>query len=622
MKFSTSSYLVGAVAAASFSTCSQGAAEAFAPSSHDLSSLHSTRNSHRSTRSVSARKLAENNFISGRQNENPLSSSATMPTIFEPHIVILGGGFGGINTALSLPSLPWANNDDCIIRPKITLIDKSERFVFLPLLYELCVEDASLEEVAPTFASLLEGSGTSRDGGNNERGGLSLLPRGLPVLTDLMRSFQTLSSRNDEELGKDKEKQVEIEEVTFVRGQVEGIDVNNQQVVVSTLGERKEGEINTIDYDALVISTGGEISLDAIPGASKYALPFYTVDQCFELKRRLSLFDNYLDEKMKKATDASKESVVVVGGGYSGVELALNLVDRLNASSQSKDVEVTLVHRGKQVLQYATEHNRKSGLDRLKGAGVNVMTSTSVEEVLPWEGEDRISGSLTSNALNKKKCIVKLSSSTETETNEKGETFSIPATLLLWTAGATPTSEKNTGIRNSILPRDVMGRILTSPTLNVKEHPNIFAIGDCSRPKKVPYAATAQVAMQQATVASWNVYATLTNKYIPTSSNHPNPVELLPFNFINLGEMMTLGSNDATISSLNGLVEIGGPAASWLRRWIYAVRMPTARQGLTAALDGTGRKMARSLVDRGLNRKYDSSTVGETKRRGKPVDWK
>jgi NADH dehydrogenase len=162
------------------------------------------------------------------------------------------------------------------------------------------------------------------------------------------------------------------------------------------------------------------------------------------------------------------------------------------------------------------------------------------------------------------------------------------------------------GIRNSILPRDAMGRILTSSTLNVPEYPNIFAIGDCSRPRKVPYPGTAQVAMQQATVASWNVFATLTtnNRRIGGGDDERGIPKLLPFNFISLGEMMTLGSEDATISTLGGNVELSGPVASWLRRLIYAVRMPTPRQALTAAVDGTGRKLARGA------------------RRRKSVEWK
>jgi NADH dehydrogenase len=156
-----------------------------------------------------------------------------------------------------------------------------------------------------------------------------------------------------------------------------------------------------------------------------------------------------------------------------------------------------------------------------------------------------------------------------------------------------------------------MGRILTSPTLNVPEYPNVFAIGDCSRPKKTPYPGTAQVAIQMATVAAWNVYATLANeKNDERISRENESLKLLPFTYLNLGEMLTLGRNDATISTIGG-IEIDGPGASWLRRLIYAVRMPTARQRLSAAVDGTGRKLARGALG-----------VEKTKRKGMPEDWK
>lgn len=475
----------------------------------------------------------------------------------QPHIVILGGGFGGINTALTLPSLPWSEYS---IKPKVTVIDRSERFVFLPLLYELCVEDASLDEVAPTFKSLLDGAGS--------KGSAPL--SGLPGFSGALQLFSG------------KEKEVEDTdgcEATFLQAQVEGIDVLTQQVVVSKLGD--DG-IEFIDYDALVIATGAEISLESIPGAADHALPFYTVEQALKLKRRLALLDTHLKDTKKPV------NIAIVGGGYSGVELALNLVDRFGVGND--DVQVYLVHRGKQVLEYATEHNRKTGLDRLKSAGVNVMTTTSVVEVLPCDDDDY-------------ELSLKLMSTSTDNASVEEDIISLPTTLLLWTAGATPTSDRNKGIRNSILPRDGMGRILTSATLNVPEYANVFAIGDCSRSKKVPYPGTAQVAIQQATVASWNVFAKLTGDNKASGELGP---KLLPFKYLNLGEMMTLGSDDATISTLGGNVELSGPAASWLRRWIYAVRMPTPRQALAAAVDGTGRKLAR----------------GAAKRKSKPVDWK
>eukprot|EP00956_Cyclotella_meneghiniana_P044283 scaffold311212_cov79-Cyclotella_meneghiniana.AAC.1 len=468
------------------------------------------------------------------QLTNLLLQNSSESEAKQPHIVILGGGFGGINTALTLPTLPWS--DQCI-QPKITLIDKSERFVFLPLLYELCVEDASIDEVAPTFKSLLKD------------GKLPAMP-GLSNLSSLIPGTE-----------------ISTDDISFLQAKVEGIDVSNQQVVVSSSLDGRS--LETIDYDALVIATGAETSLDGIQGACDYALPFYTVEQCLELKRRLALLDSYIDEKTQKGDD-STVNLVVVGGGYSGVELALNLVDRLG--DRDETVQVTLVHRGKQILQYATEHNRNTGIERLESAGVNVMTSTSIVGVDPCEDDSMDS------PLENQRCIVKLQPSND----DTGDMTQIDTALLLWTAGATPTASQNKGIRNSILERDVMGRILTSPTLNVPDFPNVFAIGDCSRAKKDPYPGTAQVAMQMATVASWNIFATLANG----KANNRESLKLLPFTYLSLGEMMTLGRNDATISTLGG-IELSGAGASWLRRLIYAVRMPTDRQRLTAAVDGT-----------------------------------
>ena len=436
----------------------------------------------------------------------------------------------------------------------------------------MCVEDASIDEVAPTFKSLL------RDG----------------ELPSLNGNLFSLITAPVEDGG--------ANDVSFVHATVEGIDVKNQQVVVS---QSSNGSLETIDYDALVIATGAEISLDGIPGASSHALPFYTVEQCLELKRRLALLDSYLDEKQSSGDD-TPVNLVVVGGGYSGVELALNLVDRLSYSDC--DVQVSLVHRGKQVLEYATEYNRQVGIDRLKSAGVNVMTSTSVVEVTPLEGD---ADSTARSFMERQQCTVTLRTLDNiTDSDSQDVTTSLDTNLLLWTAGATPTSTINKGIRNSILPRDAMGRIITSPTLNVPEYPNVFAIGDCSRPKKTPYPGTAQVAIQQATVAAWNIYATLASESSEgLVSRGKEPLKLLPFTYLNLGEMMTLGRNDATISTLGG-IELSGPGASWLRRLVYAVRMPTDRQRLSAAVDGTVRKLSRGALG------------SESRKRNKPVDWK
>ena len=66
-------------------------------------------------------------------------------------VVIIGGGFGGLTTAISLSS--------CKEPPSIILIEPRPRFVFSPFLYELLSEEMESWEVAPSYRSLLASKG-------------------------------------------------------------------------------------------------------------------------------------------------------------------------------------------------------------------------------------------------------------------------------------------------------------------------------------------------------------------------------------------------------------------------------------------------------------------------------
>ncbi|KAL7201482.1 hypothetical protein ACSBR1_033228 [Camellia fascicularis] len=69
----------------------------------------------------------------------------------KPRVCILGGGFGGVYTALRLESLAWPDNK----KPQVLLVDQSERFVFKPMLYELLSGEVDIWEIAPCFSDLL-----------------------------------------------------------------------------------------------------------------------------------------------------------------------------------------------------------------------------------------------------------------------------------------------------------------------------------------------------------------------------------------------------------------------------------------------------------------------------------
>ena len=124
-----------------------------------------------------------------------------------------------------------------------------------------------------------------------------------------------------------------------------------------------------------------------------------------------------------------------------------------------------------------------------------------------------------------------------------------------------------------------------STTENEKHSPSfekgtLYALGDNAAIIDNAVPSTAQVAFQQSEYAAWNVWASLSGE------------KNLAFRFIPLGEMLTLGADDAAISAesllgpeLGGAVaKLGGPMASLARRAIYAARMPTAEQQMIAAL--------------------------------------
>ncbi|MDZ8187742.1 MAG: NAD(P)/FAD-dependent oxidoreductase [Nostoc sp. ChiSLP02] len=368
-------------------------------------------------------------------------------------ICILGGGFGGLYTALRLSQLPWESTQ----KPEIVLVDRSDRFLFSPLLYELLTGELQTWEIAPPFEELLQGTG-----------------------------------------------------VRFYQGAVSGIDIDQQRV---NLHEGPE-----IAYDRLVLALGGETPLDLVPGAAAYAYPFRTISDAYRLEERL----RFLEE-----SDADKIRVAIVGAGYSGVELACKLADRLGEKGRFRLVEIT-----DQILRTSPEFNREAAKKALEARGVFLDLETKVELI----GPDTIS------------------------LEYKNQVDAIPVELVIWTVGTRVAPV----VKSLPLKQNQRGQIITTSTLQVFEHPEIFALGDLAEShdaegQQVP--ATAQAAFQQADYTAWNIWASLTNR------------PLLPFRYQHLGEMMALGKDNATLTSLG--IKLDGPFAYIGRRLAYLYRLPT-----------------------------------------------
>lgn len=373
----------------------------------------------------------------------------TQPT----RVCILGGGFGGLYTALRLSQFPW----DQTTKPEITLVDQNDRFLFSPLLYELISGELETWEIAPPFTELLANT-----------------------------------------------------EIRFQQAAVHQIDVEAKNVQLSNGSE--------LAYDYLVLALGGETPVDLVPGAAEHTLPFRSLNDAYQLEERLRILEQ---------SDAEKIRVAIIGAGYIGVELACKLAERMGERGRLRIIEVA-----DQILRSSPDFNRETAIKALDDRGVWVDLETQVESI---------------NA--------------DTMTLAyKGKVDTIPVDLVLWTVGTKVVDV----VQNLPLKHNDRGQLLITSTLQAIDHPEIFALGDLAdcqdaNGQKIP--TTAQAAFQQAEYAGWNIWAAITDR------------PLLPFRYTPLGEMMTLGSENATLAGLG--IQLNGPVAHIARRLAYLYRMPT-----------------------------------------------
>lgn len=388
-------------------------------------------------------------------------------------VVILGGGFGGLYTALRLSQLQWESTQ----KPEIVLVDQSDRFLFSPLLYELLTGELQTWEIAPPFTELLVSTG-----------------------------------------------------VRFYQAVVSGIDTTQQRVQLQDGPE--------LSYDRLVLALGGETPLDIVPGATSYAYPFRTITDAYRLEERLRVLE---------ASDADKIRVAIAGAGYSGVELACKLADRLGERGRFRLIELS-----DQILRTSPEFNREAAKKALDARGIFIDLETKVESI----GPDTIS------------------------LDYKNQVDTIPVDLVIWTVGTRVTPV----VKSLPLKQNQRGQITTTPTLQVLDHPEIFALGDLAdsidaEGQQVP--TTAQAAFQQADYTAWNIWASLTNR------------PLLPFRYQKLGEMLALGIDNATLTGLG--IKLEGPLAYLGRRLAYLYRMPTLDHQLKVGFNWLVRPIIETL---------------------------
>ena len=146
-------------------------------------------------------------------------------------------------------------------------------------------------------------------------------------------------------------------------------------------------------------------------------------------------------------------------------------------------------------------------------------------------------------------------------TAEQSGPFTLDHAGVIWTAGVKPSIPY--GLPKHLLKDD---KVLINSKLQVIGYENVFAIGDIAFDLETPLASNAQVAMQQGKHLAQNLFSLLEGK------------SLKSFQFVDRGEMLSMGVRGATITGLG--ITISGLIAFQMRRMAYLSKFPNFSLGI------------------------------------------
>jgi NADH dehydrogenase len=311
-------------------------------------------------------------------------------------------------------------------------------------------------------------------------------------------------------------------------------------------------------FDQLIVALGSVTADFSIPGVKEHALGMKSVSEALliraEVMRRF--------EDLCRFDDDTSFSISVVGGGPTGVEMAgafAELVrgplknDQAHAASK---IQINLIEAGPRILPMFSEKLSARAKKDLEKLGVNVLLNTAVAELKPQS------------------IIVK-----------NGD--SIASEITIWAAGV--KGEPAGAILNLPL---VSTRIDVDKTLQVKNYPGIFAIGDISGfvGKDGGFLPmVAPVAMQQGRFIAKQI------------KRLANGQALEDFKYIDKGSMATIGRHKAVVE-VKSFRMAGIPAwYAWL--WLHLFYLLGGRNKIGTMADWTWNYLT---FDRGNRHIMDS----------------
>ena len=322
-----------------------------------------------------------------------------------------------------------------------------------------------------------------------------------------------------------------IRRTRFVSARVTNVDLDAKEVHFE--GEDKLGSIG---YEHLVFAFGSRANMDLVDGMQAHAMPFKLLGDALNLRNRVIQQMEKADQEIEPDRRSWMGHFIVIGAGFSGVEVGGAIQDFIRASQKhyprlnDHDLKVSIVHRSEVPLQELSEQLGAHTLEHMVKRGVNMVMSARVGAV-DAEGVTLSSGERLDGAT------------------------------VISTIGTRP----NPIMGNLSIPAE-RGRISVNPDMSVVDNPGLWAIGDCAL---VPNAfddklspPTAQFAIREGRQLAANIARVITG------------LDTVPFNYQSRGSMATIGHLNG-VAELFSKIRLGGFSAWLVWRAFYLMLMPT-----------------------------------------------
>lgn len=405
-----------------------------------------------------------------------------MQTHGKQRIVVLGGGFGGIYTVMTLQKALKRRTDI-----EIALVNQENYFVFQPMLAEVI------------------------------SGSIGILNTITPI-RDLCPGVRL-----------------------YVR-KVESIDLE-RKVVVTSQGFRPQA--HEIPYDHLVLALGTLENFAMVPGLQEHGFHFKNLGDALVLRNRIIHLMEEADIEQDAELRRRMLTVVMAGGGFSGVEAIAEINDLMRDVARRyphinpSELHLIVLQSGPRILPELPESLSLYAQKLLTRRQIDIRLNTRLAAITADEAV--------------------LSDGTV-----------IPTKTVIATIGATPNP-----VLLALPCQKERGRIVVNDFLEVPNYPGLWALGDCAHiidhKTGQPCPPTAQYAVREGKRLAMNLLTTIRGG------------EKKPFSFSALGMMGSLGHLSAVGNVLG--IRVSGVLAWLLWRTVYWAKLPGVIRKFHIAVD-------------------------------------